>query len=142
MKYIFLLLLSVVVCGASQEPETTVDLKILVTNINTQKGSIHIGVFNNPKTFLRKGKEYKTFSKKVTNDTVIFILNGLTKADYAISIYHDINSDNECNLNFIGIPLEPYGFSKNYKPKFSKPSFENCKVNVQKNMSTTIELID
>lgn len=120
----------------------TVDIKIEVTNINTLEGSIELGVFNNSKTFLQEGKEYSTYSQVVTGNTVTFFLNGLIKDNYAISIYHDINSDNECNLGFLGIPIEPYGFSNNYRPIFSKPSFDDCKINAYQNKSIVIELID
>ena len=142
MRYIFfLLLLLSSLLGGSQAIET-VDLKIMVTNINTLEGSIEMGVFNNPNTFLRKGKEFKTYSKKVTSDTIIFFLKDFRKDNYAFSIYQDINSNNECNLNFLGIPVEPYGFSRNYKPKFSKPSFDDCIINAYQSMTINIELID
>lgn len=141
MKYLFLLLLSVFGLGPPAETETA-DLKIVVTNINAKQGTIELGVFNKPKTFLKKGKEYKTYSQKVTNDTVVFVLKGLKKDHYAISLYHDVNSDNECNLNFLGIPVEPYGFSRNFKPKLSKPSFNDCKIDVNQDIAIAIKLLD
>ncbi len=140
MRYIILLLLSFFIVGS--EPTETVDLKILVTNIKTLEGSIEMGIFNNPKAFLKKGSAYKTYSQKVTNDTMIFLLNGFKKDNYAISLYHDVNSDNECNLSFWGIPVEPYGFSRNFIPKLSKPSFNDCKINADQNMPIIIGLID
>ena len=139
MKYLFLLLLSVFGLGPAETE--TADMQIVVTNINKQSGTIELGVFNKPKSFLRKGKEYKTYSQKVTSDTMVFNLKGLKKDDYAISIYHDVNSDNECNLNFLGIPVEPYGFSRNFKPKLSKPSFDDCKINTSQKMPIFIALL-
>ncbi|MDR6843422.1 DUF2141 domain-containing protein [Flavobacterium granuli] len=118
------------------------DLKITVTNVKTQKGSVEVGIFNNEKSFLLKGKEYRTGSKVVTNDTIVFVLKDLTQDDYAISLYQDINSDKKCNLNFIGIPTEPYGFSNNFKPKFSKPTFNDCKIEINNNKSIMIKLLD
>ncbi len=117
-----------------------IDLKITITNISALKGKIQMGVFNDEKTFLEKGKEYRSCSQEVTNDTVVIILKDLVKNDYAISLYHDVNSDNECNLNFLGIPLEPFGFSKNYMP-ISKPSFNDCKITVNQDTSIIINLI-
>ncbi len=140
MKYLFLLLLSVFGLGPAEEE--TADIQIVVTNINTLKGSVEVGVFNKPKWFLRKGKEYKTYSQKVTSDTMVIVLKGLKKDDYAISLYHDVNSDSECNLNFLGIPVEPYGFSRNFKPKLSKPSFNDCKINTSQKMPIFIGLLD
>ena len=119
-----------------------VDLKIVITNIKTQKGSIEIGIFNKSNGFLKKGQAYKTDQKWVSNDTVVFILKDLPKGDYAISLFHDVNSNRKCDLNFIGIPLEPYGFSKNVRPKLAKPSFEDCKLLLNANTTTTIKLID
>ena len=140
MRYLLLLLLSFF--GQIPEGKEGVDLKVVVTNINTQKGSIELGIFNNSKAFLKKGKEYKFYSQEVSSDTVIFFLKDYKKDDYAISLYHDVNSDNKCNLNFFGIPVEPYGFSRNFKPKFSKPTFNDCKITVSQDKAINIALID
>lgn len=118
----------------------TFDLKITVTNIKTMKGSIELGIFSDAESFLLKDKELRTYSKTVTNDTMVFILKDLVAGDYAISIYPDINSDKVCNLNFIGIPIEPYGFSRNHKVRFTKPTFNDCKFKVDNNMSLSIKL--
>lgn len=137
----YLLLLYIALFNISQTTEKF-DLKVTVTNVNKQKGNVEIAIFNDSKTFILKGKEYKTNSKVVTNDSIVFVFKDLTKDNYAVSIYHDINSDKECNLNFIGIPKEPYGFSNNFKPKFSKPTFNDCKIELNENKAITIKLLD
>ena len=43
---------------------------------------------------------------------------------YAISIFHDVNDNEELDANFIGIPKEPYGFSNNPKSSFGPPGFD------------------
>lgn len=139
MNYLLFILISYF--SLSQTTEKF-DLKITVTNVKSQKGIVEIGLFNDQKSFLIKGKEYKTSSKVVTDDSVVFILTDLPKDDYAVSIYHDVNSDKECNMNFLGIPKEPYGFSQNFKPKFSKPTFDDCKIELKQNQSIVIKLLD
>ena len=74
------------------------------------------------------------------NNTVEFTFKDVPKGDYAISIYHDVNADKECNMNFIGIPKEPYGFSNNFRPKFAKPTFNDCKIELSTDKSITIKL--
>lgn len=120
----------------------TVELKITITNIKAQKGSIQLGVFSDSKSFLKKGKEVKGYTKTVDGESMVFVIKDLPKGDYAISLFHDVNADKKCNLNFLGIPVEPYAFSKNFRPKMSKPSFEDCKIQVNSNTSTIIKLID
>ena len=136
----YMLFLVIIFISSFQNTEKS-DLKITVTNIKSLKGNIEIGIFNNAKSFPEKGKEYRTYSKSVTKDSTVFILQDLIKGDYAIAIYHDINSDKKCNLNFMGIPIEPYGFSNNFKPRLSKPSFNNCKIKVDKDSAIMIKLI-
>ena len=137
----YLILLYITFFNLSQTTEKF-DLKVTVTNVDKQKGTVEIALFNDAKSFIVKGKEYKTNSKVVTNDSIVFVFKDLTKDNYAVSIYHDINSDKECNLNFIGIPKEPYGFSNNFKPKLSKPTFNDCKFDLNESKSITIKLLD
>lgn len=139
MNTLILMMLSMM---SLSEPAETVDLKIVVTNISKIQGNIELGIFNSQKSFLEIGKQYKSMTKQVTNNTVIFTFLGVAKDNYAVSVFHDRNSDKICNLNFIGMPTEPYGFSQNYKPKLRKPTFDDCKFNAQTNVSINIKLID
>ncbi len=45
---------------------------------------------------------------------------------YAISIFHDIDGDDELNKNFFGIPTEPFGFSNNPRMTFGPPNFKEA----------------
>lgn len=141
MKFILAFIIFTLICSDTPQSEETVDLKIMVTNITSLQGTIELGIFNDSENFLQKGKEYRTYSLKAKHDTVYFLIKDLKKDNYAVSIYHDVNSDSVCNLSFFGIPKEPYGFSKNYKPILSKPSFNNCKINAYQDMSIGIELL-
>lgn len=102
-------------------------LTINVQNIKSLKGEIIIGVFNADKDFLKEGVAIKNYTIAIDEATETIVINDLPKGEYAVSLYHDENSDNECNRNFLGIPKEAYGFSNNVKPKFSAPSYKDCK---------------
>ena len=65
----------------SHQPEV-IDLIITVTNINTLKGNIEMGLFNKIKSFPQKGKEYKTYSKRVTNNTMIITLKDIMQFQF------------------------------------------------------------
>lgn len=119
----------------------TVTLNISVDNIKSIKGNIEIGVFRKEDKFLEKGQAYKTYNIEVLKSTETIIIKNLPKGDYAISMYHDENSDGICNRNFIGLPKEPYAFSNNFKPKFSAPTFEDCKFSLDKDRKISISLL-
>ena len=57
MNLLLLIFLSVIFGNSG--PKETVDMQITITNINSIKGNVEIGLFNNSNTFLQKGKEYK-----------------------------------------------------------------------------------
>ena len=138
MKYLLILYCFF---GLNTTPEEYT-LNLSIENIQQVKGSIEIGVYNTSEDFLKEGKAIKTYSIPVTGNSVSQEIKDLPKGDYAISLYHDQNSDGKINRNFIGIPKEPYGFSNNFKPKFSKPSFEDCEFSISANKKLKIDLIN
>lgn len=115
-------------------------LTINITNIENIQGTLEIGLFNNNERFLEEGQAFKTISVKVQADSETVVIENLPKGNYAISMYHDKNADGKCNRNFLGIPTEPYGFSNNFRPKFSAPTFEDCQFVLTSNQSLKIEL--
>lgn len=121
---------------SSDTPELTIN----ISNIKTLKGEIIIGVFNKEATFLKDNAAIKNYTITVNKSTETLVIKNLPKGDYAVSLYHDENSDNECNLNFLGIPKEGYGFSNNIKPKFSAPSYKDCKFSLLENTVLNIVL--
>ncbi|MEO5967305.1 MAG: DUF2141 domain-containing protein [Ferruginibacter sp.] len=116
-------------------------LKLSVENINYIEGYINIGIFDRKDVFLKKGKALKSYSIKVTKHTETIVINNLPKGIYAISLYHDKNSDGICNLNILGIPKEQYAFSNNFKPRFAAPDFDDCSFELSKDLHLKIRLL-
>ena len=121
---------------------TSTTLEVTVTNIEAVKGQVFISLYNNAKTFPKDGGHYKKVKVKVNKSSVKYTFNNLPKGDYAVATYHDKNSDSKCNLNFVGIPTEGYGFSRNFRPKFSAPTFNNVKFSLKDKYVSTIKLIN
>lgn len=46
---------------------------------------------------------------------------------YAIEAFQDLNSNDQMDTSWIGLPLEPFGFSRDAVPFLSKPSFDDVK---------------
>lgn len=123
-------------------PTNNPELTIKISNIDKIKGEIKVGVFDTDTNFLKEGHAIKNYSIKVKNNTATLTITDLPKGEYAITMYHDQNSDNECNRNFIGIPKEPYAFSNNVKPKMSAPKYKDCKFTFSDDKTLNIKLIN
>lgn len=122
---------------STENPELT----IKITNIEKVQGEIKIGVFNKATNFLKEGAAIKNYTIKVDKNTATIKITNLPKGEYAISMYHDENSDNECNRTFMGIPKEAYGFSNNVVPKMSAPKYNECKFSFTEDKILNIKLI-
>ncbi|WP_188050722.1 DUF2141 domain-containing protein [Flavobacterium sp. GP15] len=138
MNILFLFTTLISTLFSSENPE----LIIKVSNIEKIKGEIKIGVFNKETNFLKEIGSIRNYAIKVNKSTAFISITDLPKGEYAISMYHDENSDNECNRNFMGIPKEAYGFSNNFKPKFGPPKYKDCKFTLLENKTLNIEMIN
>ena len=122
-------------------PSETKDLKLTITNIQHMEGNLVIGVYNSGGRFLEAGQAFRTISVDVNNGTEVVVVENLPLGTYAVSMYHDKNSNGKCDRNFLGIPKEPYGFSNNFKPKFSAPTFNDCKFILSSDQDMEISLV-
>ena len=136
MNYLIILISLLFISPTNEKKVLTIN----ITNIETIKGTIEIGIFNTNERFLEEGQAFKTISVKVRADSHTVVFKDLPKGNYAVSMYHDVNADGECNRNFMGIPKEPYGFSNNFRPRFSAPTFKDCEFVLDSNKTLKIEL--
>lgn len=107
-------------------------LNVTFTNILEAKGSLYVGVYNTEAGFM---KEQEVCFKKIvpvkTTGSVSLDLSELKPGTYAISCFHDLNSNGKLDTNFMGIPSEPYGFSNNARPKFRAPKWAEAKFEIK-----------
>ena len=64
--------------------------------------------------------------KAVAGETVI-TLRDVPLGVYAIETYQDVNDNDKMDTTWLGLPLEPYGFSRDAHPILSKPPFSKVK---------------
>lgn len=100
-------------------------LTVYVSKVKDIQGYMMIAVYDSADKFLTK--ELVMGAKvDVTDEVVIYQFEGLAYGNYAISVYHDVDSDGSLATNFMGIPKEPYGFSNGGVNMFGVPSFKRA----------------
>jgi uncharacterized protein (DUF2141 family) len=119
----------------------TYNLSISIPNLKNHNGEIQIGIYNKKENFPKVDKQFRLIYIKANKFTGVCTIKGLPQGEYAVALMHDENADKICNMNFLGIPKEGYGFSNNIRPIFSAPSFNDCKIDLNDNISITINLI-
>ncbi len=112
-------------------------LDVIVNNIQVGKGNVVIEIYNNNKDFFKKPTTTKTV--KATHQNLDFSFD-ISEGIYAVAVYQDINENKKLDKGWFNIPKEPYGLSNNYRPRFSAPTFNDCKFKVTQQTSETILL--
>ena len=106
-------------------------LTIEISNVETKEGKLYVGLYTENQEFLNIDRAFMKKIIEAKNDTEELTFDNLEEGSYAVAIFHDINNNGMLDKNFIGFPKEPYAFSNNFKPKFSKPEFDDCNFTVE-----------
>ena len=136
--FVCLVILGITTTATSAQ---NVTLTVKITGIEKLVGKMHVGIYNKADGFPIEGKELKHVIIDVTAKTLTCTFT-VPAGYYAIAMYQDENLDGKINKNFLGIPQEKFGFSNNIVPKLSEPSFDETKINLTKNMTIEVKLID
>jgi uncharacterized protein (DUF2141 family) len=113
-----------------------VNLTVKISGLKSNTGLVQVGLFNSEGTFLKKA--YKGVSSDIkSNGATVTFLN-IPKGKYAISAYHDKNSNSKLDTNFIGIPKEDFACSNNAKGTMGPPKYEDAKFDLSKDSKLEI----
>lgn len=97
---------------------------VQVSGIKDNKGNIQIGLFNKEVDFMEVEEIYKGVILKSKKGYMTYTFTDIPSGTYAVSVFHDRNSNRKLDKNFLGIPTEEYGFSLNKYGTFGPPKFE------------------
>lgn len=122
---VFLIFFSANAQNAST-PSTTeggITLTIVLENVLNDEGDIIAGLHTR-QTFM-KGAGIANYKGKATTGEHIFVFENVQPGDYAISVLHDLNSNEQMDFEVNGMPKEPYAMSGN-EMAMGPPSFGSC----------------
>lgn len=108
------------------------DLTVMVDNVNVDAGQVLVGVFDKAETFPRamlRGERVAANSRDASG-RVKLVFTGLAPGRYALSAFHDLDDNGKLNANVMGLPTEPYGFSRDARGNFGPPTFDDAAVDV------------
>ena len=120
-------LLTLVTIAQEKDTEMKIDLKI--SGLSSNQGNLMIALYNSESSFLKKA--YRTCTGIITNKKVNVRFNNIKPGTYAISCYHDKNSNQQLDFNGMGIPKEPTAASNDAKGFFGPPKFKDAKFEIK-----------
>jgi uncharacterized protein (DUF2141 family) len=101
-------------------------LEVRVSGVSAQ-GKVNVAVCDRER-FLKQCA-YNASAPAQAGETTV-VVKGVPAGTWAVIAWQDENGNNELDRNLIGIPKEPYGFSRDARAKFGPPSFEDAAIEV------------
>ena len=94
-----------------------------IQGLRSNKGEVRCGLFNSADTFRQPGKQLMGVAVPIANQQATCVFNNVPPGTYAIAAFHAENNETQLQTNFLGIPKEGYGFSRNPSTTFGPPAF-------------------
>lgn len=102
-------------------------IRVTIDGLRSDKGQVICSIYSSaegfPKAFARATAHSNS---PITNRHAECTFAGVQPGTYAISVFHDENSNGRLDANFLGIPREGVGASNNAKGHFGPPSFHDA----------------
>lgn len=110
-----------------------------VMGINNIKGNLQIALYSEDNEFPSDTDILEMKIVPVLNAVEQIKFKVQSSGKYAIAILHDISKNGAMDFNFVGYPLEPYGFSNNPGIWYREPTFMECAFQVSQDTSVKID---
>lgn len=135
--------------GSNQTTTGGYNLTFSVKGVQSNKGVLMAALFSDEKIMTKcvddmlnkipcvpaKSGFFKPDSNKTVNSITF---DNLAKGKYAAIVFQDLNGDGTLNTNFLGMPLEPYAFSKNAIGLFGPANFKQASFNLAGDRTMTL----
>jgi uncharacterized protein (DUF2141 family) len=133
-------LVALMLLGLSVLPAFAAELRLTVKGVRSDKGEILIGLYKDSEGFTRAiangSKRGLTpdsgrlvgcsIRAQIGSQSTVF--TQLPPGRYAIAVIHDENDNGRLDRNFLGIPVEGYGFGNDARGFFGAPSFDAASI--------------
>jgi len=132
----YLIVIFILISSFSLSSQTQIkkgNLKVVVHNIRSKTGQVGFFLFNSADAF--PGHTEKALLSgyvKTAGNTVEYTFTNLATGTYAVYVFHDEDNDKKLKTNFVGMPKEGMGVSKNAKGHFGPPKYDDAKLDFNK----------
>jgi uncharacterized protein (DUF2141 family) len=105
------------------------NLTVVVGGLQNQQGQVCVSLFANSQGFPDRGdRAVRAQCVPVAKGQTAVTFRNLALGNYAAAVFHDRNGNGVLDRNFLGIPKEGFGFSRNPTIRTGAPKFSEVAV--------------
>lgn len=98
----------------------------IVRGLRNDRGHVRGGIYDSQDGFPDTGRELTTCRGPIVSGVARCRFENMPAGRYAIGMMHDEDADGVFDKNFLGIPEEGYGFTRDAHGGLGAPSFESA----------------
>lgn len=104
-------------------------LELQITQLISDEGKIMMQLFQTNDS----GEQivHSEYYGRISNKQCVMEISSLQPGEYGVKYFHDIDNNGQLDTNFMGVPEEGFGFSKNPPINFGAPEYKNWKFNLE-----------
>lgn len=100
-----------------------VSLSVRISELKNDRGRVAVALFASADDFPDQKKALAGKLTRIERGRAVVTFENVRPGIYAVAVLHDENENDEMDFNFLGMPLEGYGFSNDAAATFGPPSF-------------------
>jgi uncharacterized protein (DUF2141 family) len=110
--------------GSAGKDAAGVALTVRVSGLNNDRGRVAVALFASAEAFPDQKRALVGQMTRIQKGKASVRFANVRPGVYAVAVLHDENENSKMDFNFLGMPLEGYGFSNDASAMFGPPSFE------------------
>jgi uncharacterized protein (DUF2141 family) len=124
--------LALLIAAACALPVTAsaADVVVRITGLSEPLGQVGCSLFAGPPGFPMDSSGARQVWQAADAKGVTCRYTDVPEGTYAVAIGHDLNGNKRVDTNFIGMPTEQWGVSKNARPSLRAPRFDEANFKV------------
>ncbi len=108
----------------SAAPPTTIDVRVAITELRSERGVVRACMTSDPVRFPRCRGDADAYSIVVqASQATVLDFAGVRPGTYAIALLHDENDNGKADRALGLMPREGFGFSRDARIRMGPPSF-------------------
>ncbi|MGA7711278.1 MAG: DUF2141 domain-containing protein [Rhizomicrobium sp.] len=119
-----------ILCAVLPLGASAATLTVRVENIDQKGGILHVALYDEASWKNDDAKPIVDSEVEAVAPETIVTLSGIAPGVYGLKSYQDANRNGKFDQNWIGWPLERYGFSNDAQPILSEPGFDRTKFTI------------